>query len=228
MRGLIYKDVCLFFKGLDKRIFILVGAVMVLLVINCGTIAGLMASIMLAMTVGIQHTLTFSFEEKVEWEKYQRILPVPGHRIVAGKYAAVVATLWVSVVGSAVFNLAIFAVYRMFSLPLLVFSVVCAVAIPLVWTAVTLPACYWFDFQLAQYVSIVLIFPIFYTVKYFEEGPDEFPLNALNGSALQYVPFAAICIAALFAVSYGISLAGYLWHTRHAVCLKKQRRARAN
>ncbi len=227
MRGLIYKDVCLFFKGLDKRVFILAGAVMVLLVANCGSIAGLTASIMLAMTVGIQHTLAFSLEEKVEWEKYQRILPVPGHWVVAGKYAAVVATLGVSVLGSLVFNLAVFAVYRTFSLTLFGFSALCAAAIPLVWTAITLPVCYWFDFQLAQYVGIVLIFPVFYTVKYFEEGPEAFPLNVLTDSGLQYIPFAVLCIAGLFLVSYGISLAGYLQRTKHIVHVKKQKRLQA-
>lgn len=209
MRGLIYKDVCLFFKGLDKRFFILVGAVLVLLVADCGSIAGLMASVMLAMTVGIQHTLVFSIEEKVEWKKYQSILPVPGNWVVAGKYAAVLITLLVSAAGSVLFNLVVFSLCRMFSLPLLVFSLVCAVALPLVWTAVTLPVCYWFNFQAAQYASIVLVFPVFYTVKYFEEGPNAFPLNMLNGSVLQYIPHAVICIAALFAVSYGISLTGY-------------------
>lgn len=211
MRGLIYKDVCLFFKGLDKRIFLLIAAVMILLVVECGSIAGLLMSIMLAITVGIQHILVFSAEEKVEWQKYQCTMPVRSGAVITGKYAAVLVTLLVSVVGSVLFNLVIFAAYRRFSLPALGISAACAVAVPLCWTAVSLPAYYWFGFQAAHYMEIALFFPIFYTVKYFEESPDGFPLGLPIAG---YVPLAAVCILVLFAVSYGVSLAGYLWHGR--------------
>lgn len=208
MRGIIYKDVCLFFKGLDKRIFILAGVVVVLLVVSNGAIAGLMISIMLAMAVGMQHVLTFSVEDKAEWEKYLHTMPVQSGQVIAGKYAAVIVTLLVSIIGSLLCNLIVSAVYQTFSLPMLELSIVCAVAVPLCWTAVSLPACYWFGFQTAQYVGIVLLFPIFYTVKYFEDSPNGFPLNL---SIAQYVPFAAACVAALFAASYLVSLTGYLW-----------------
>ena len=50
MRGLIYKDISIFFKSIDKKLILIAAAAIVLLIFNAGIYAGLFASVMFAMT----------------------------------------------------------------------------------------------------------------------------------------------------------------------------------
>ena len=112
MRGLIYKDVCLFFKGAEKRLLLIVGAVVVLLMVKAGVYAGLMASIMLGLTMGMQSVMNFSSDETAHWKKYQMTLPVNNFAVVASKYASVVCILALGIIGSVVLNLISSVVYH--------------------------------------------------------------------------------------------------------------------
>lgn len=215
MRGIIYKDVCLFFRSVEKRMLLLVGAVLVLLAVKSGVYAGMLASILLGMTVGIQNTLVFANEEKVEWEKYQRTLPVGVGKVVLGKYAAVLVTLLVSLTGAVAFNLGTFAIYRTFLLPVLGLSVLAAAVIPVAWAAVCLPFCYWFGYQTAQYASIVLIFPLFFVIKNFEDGMwTVADLASISRNPQMYLLVALLALAGMFLLSLAVSAAGYGWRGR--------------
>ena len=44
MRGLIYKDISIFFKSIDKKLILIAAAAIVLLIFNAGIYAGLFAS----------------------------------------------------------------------------------------------------------------------------------------------------------------------------------------
>ena len=192
MRGLIYKDICLFFKSLDKRMMPIGIVALVILVSKQGVYTGMLFSVMLAMVVGIQNVLIFEKEEKVEWKKYQRTLPVSCGKTVAVKYGAVLVTAVVSMMLSVVCNLAVFAAYRTFSLMLLGLSMLFSMVIPVAWAVVTLPFCYWFDYQISQYASIVLIFPLFFFIKNFEDGLWEVSdLLALCGAYLASLAVSA-------------------------------------
>ena len=48
MRGLIYKDISIFFKSIDKKLILIAAAAIVLLIFNAGIYAGLFASVMFA------------------------------------------------------------------------------------------------------------------------------------------------------------------------------------
>ena len=54
MRGLIYKDISIFFKSIDKKLILIATAAIVLLIFNAGIYAGLFASVMFAMTIGME------------------------------------------------------------------------------------------------------------------------------------------------------------------------------
>ena len=51
MRGLIYKDISIFFKSIDKKLILIAAAAIVLLIFNAGIYAGLFASVMFAIPV---------------------------------------------------------------------------------------------------------------------------------------------------------------------------------
>lgn len=57
MRGLIYKDISIFFKSIDKKLILIAAAAIVLLIFNAGIYAGLFASVMFAMTIGMQNIM---------------------------------------------------------------------------------------------------------------------------------------------------------------------------
>ena len=106
MRGLIYKDVQLFFRSIDKKLILIAVVAIALLLAKAGVYGGLMGSIMLAMTVSMQNIMTFATDEKADWKKYQKALPISNISVIVSKYLSVLVTLTVSVIGSVVFSLA--------------------------------------------------------------------------------------------------------------------------
>lgn len=105
MRGLIYKDFSIFYKCIDKKVIAIAVGFTALLIFSAGNYGGLMASIMFAMTVGMQNIISLAGDERAGWKKYQRVLPMSGFSVVASKYISVLLTLGISLLGSIVFNL---------------------------------------------------------------------------------------------------------------------------
>ena len=48
MKGLIYKEITIFFKSIDKKLVLIAVGAIILLMVNTGVYAGLFASVMLA------------------------------------------------------------------------------------------------------------------------------------------------------------------------------------
>ena len=76
MRGLIYKDISIFFKSIDKKLILIAAAAIVLLIFNAGIYAGLFASVMFAMTIGMQNIMSFASDEKASWKISRTIAAV--------------------------------------------------------------------------------------------------------------------------------------------------------
>lgn len=206
MRGLIYKEVNLFFKGAEKRVLIIAGVVIVFLLFKAEVYAGLISSLMLSMTIAIQGVLSFANDEKVNWKKYQMVMPISDYAVVASKYISIVYTLVPGIVGSIVLNLLSSIIYSQWDLRLYGLSVIASIFVPLFWAAICLPLTYWFGFRSAQMMSIFCIFPIFYTVKLLEDGTGWRTLPATMGSYILIL--CAVCIV-LFILSYFLSVVGY-------------------
>lgn len=206
MQGLIYKDICLFFKSIEKRLLIIIGAVIVFLLFKAGVYAGLMSSIMLGMTVGIQSVLSSESDEKANWKKYQMAMPISNYRVVASKYISVVYILLPSILGSIILNLLSGTIYGYWEIAIFGLSIVAAVIVPLIWAAICLPLTYWFGFRSAQTVGLICIFPMTYVIKFFEDGPG---LTALPNTMASYFIVAFVICAVLFILSYLLSVAGY-------------------
>ena len=182
MRGLIYKDVQLFFRSIDKKLILIAAVAIALLLTKAGVYGGLMGSIMLAMTVSMQNIMTFATDEKVDWKKYQKALPISNISVIASKYLSVLITLVVSVFGSVVFSLASCLIHAEFDVMLLGLSVMSAIIVPLIWTGICLPLTFWFGFRSAQTMGLIVVIPIFYMIKFFEDVCRYFRL-----------PFRLIC-----------------------------------
>lgn len=207
---MIYKDLCLFFKGIDKIVLLVLGGLLVLFAAEGGAYAGMLFSFALDMMVGLLHLTALEKEEKTAWRSYQRTMPVGVGKVMAGKYAALLLTVPVSVAGAVVSNLAAFAVYRTFWPEVLGLSVVAAIIVPPVFAVFSLPFYYWFGSQIAQFTSLPLAFLMFYAIKNFEDGwwtvadlvslAENLPLSLLAG---------ALALAALLAASLALSAAGY-------------------
>lgn len=206
MQGLIYKDICLFFKSVEKRMLIIIGAVTAFLLFEAGVYAGLMASIMLGMTVGMQSVLSFESDEKANWKKYQMVMPVRNYKVVASKYISVLSLLVPSMLGSVILNLLSSVIYSDWKIALFGLSIAGAIMVPLIWTAICLPLTYWFGFRSAQAAGLICIFPMVYVIKFFEDGPG---LAALPDTTISYLSVAFVACAGLFILSYLLSVAGY-------------------
>lgn len=206
MQGLIYKDMCLFFKSMEKRLLAVVAVCVILILAKTGIYGGLIASVMLAMSVGVQSVLSFESDEKADWKKYQMAMPVSNTAAVASKYISVLALLIPGILSSVLLNLLSSLIYGCWDPALYVLSGAAAILIPLIWTAVCLPLTYWFGFHSAQVMSMICVFPMVYFIKFFEDGPG---MAALPHTADVYLAAAAVIIVLLFLLSYLLSVAGY-------------------
>ncbi len=206
MKGLIYKDISIFFKDIDKKQILLVIGVIVLLMVNTGVYAGLFASVMLAMAVGMQNIMSFASDEKASWKKYQLTMPINAVSAVASKYISVICTLAVSIVGSMILNLFPTIAFQSFNAVVWGASAAASLVIPLLWAGICLPLTYWFGFRSAQTMGLLAVIPMFYFIKYFEDGVG---FSAMANSMFSYVVVAGIAAIVLFAFSMIISIMGY-------------------
>lgn len=210
MRGIIYKDICLFCKGIDKWILAVLGGLLALFAVKGGVYGGMLFSFALDMMVGLLHLTALEKEEKTAWGSYQRTMPVGVGKVMAGKYAAVLLTVPVSVAGAVVCNLAAFAVYRTFLPEALGLSILMAIVVPLAWTAFSLPFYYWMGNQVAQYTSMPLAFLLFYAIKNFEDGWwTVADLTFLSGNLSSVLLTGLLALAGMFLLSLALSAAGY-------------------
>ena len=210
MRGIIYKDLCLFFKGIDKIVLAVLGGLLVLFWYKSSAYAGMLFSFALDMMVGLLHLTALEKEEKTAWRSYQRTMPVGVGKVMAGKYAAVLLTVPVSVAGAVVSNLAAFAVYGTFWPEVLGLSVLAAVAVPPVFAMLSLPFYYWFGNQIAQFTSLPQAFLFFYIIKNFEDGMwTVADLTGLVGDPVSLLLLGTLGLAGLFLLSLVVSAIGY-------------------
>lgn len=206
MRGLIYKNVQLFFKSVDKKLILIAVVAIALLLAKAGVYGGLMGSIMLAMTVSMQNIMIFNTDEKTDWEKYQRALPISNFSVIVSTYTAVLITLVITILGSIVFTIISSFIHASFDLMLLGLSILNAVVVPLIWTGICLPLTFWFGFRSAQTMGLIIVIPIFYMIKFFEDGPG---LSAIPTSISAYLLWICIAAVVIFVLSFVVSLLGY-------------------
>ena len=206
MKGLVYKDISIFFKGIDKKLVLIAAGVIVLLMVKTGIYAGLFASVMLAMTIGMQNIMSFASDEKASWKKYQLAMPVNAVSVVTSKYISVVCTLAVSLVGSILFNLLSSVAFQSFDTIVWGVSAAVSVIVPLLWTGICLPLTYWFGFHSAQTMGLIVVIPMFYFIKYFEDGAG---FSAMTNSIFSYVVIVGAAVVILFIISMILSTIGY-------------------
>lgn len=206
MKGLVYKDIIIFFKSIDKKLILIAVGAIILLMVNTGVYAGLLASVMLAMTIGMQNIMSFASDEKASWKKYQLTMPVNAVSVVAGKYISVICTLAFSIVGSIVLNLLASIAFQSFNVTVWGVSATVSLIIPLLWTGICLPLTYWFGFRSAQTMGLIVVIPMFYFVKYFENRAG---FSAMTNSIFSYIIIAGVAVVILFIISMIISTIGY-------------------
>lgn len=206
MKGLVYKDIIIFFKSIDKKLILIAVGAIILLMVNTGVYAGLLASVMLAMTIGMQNIMSFASDEKASWKKYQLTMPVNAVSVVAGKYISVICTLAFSIVGSIVLNLLASIAFQSFNVTVWGVSVAASLIVPLLWTGICLPLTYWFGFRSAQTMELIVVIPMFYFVKYFENRAG---FSAMTNSIFSYIIIAGVAVVILFIISMIICTIGY-------------------
>ena len=63
-----YKEFTVFCKCIDKKLILIAAAFSLLLLCKAGYYGGLMASVLLAMTVGMQNVMSFVSDDKARWQ----------------------------------------------------------------------------------------------------------------------------------------------------------------
>lgn len=206
MRGLIYKEFSIFYKSIEKKLIIISGVFTIWLLFSIGAYGGLLASIMIAMTIGMQNVSSFITDDKARWVKYQKTMPLSNFSVVASKYISVICTLGISILGSIISNILSCIISQSFDLSVLGLSIFVAVVIPIIWTGICLPLNYWFGVQPAQIIGLFIVVPVSYLISYFEDGAG---FSAMTSSVSSYLLLVAIVAVVIFIISIAISVIGY-------------------
>ena len=206
MRGLIYKEFSIFYKWIDKKLIVIALSFTALLIYSAGSYGGLMATIMFAMTIGMQNVMSIASDDKAHWKKYQMAMPLSDFSVVASKYISVVCTLGISLVGSIICNALASIIFSSFDMAVWGLGIFTAIFIPLMWTGICLPLTYWFGAQSAQVMGLFIVIPMFYLVKYFEEGSG---FSVMADSLSSYLLITGIATVVIFVISMVISTMGY-------------------
>lgn len=206
MRGLIYKDFSIFCKGIDKKLIVIASVFIAVILCKAGNFGGLIASIMLAMTIGMQNVMSLASDEKARWKQYQMAMPVSSFLVIASKYISVICTLGISLLGSIILNLLSSIIYQHFDIAVWGLAIFAAIFLPIMWTGVCLPLTYWFGVQSAQTMGLVIVIPMFYLVKYFEDGSG---FSAMVNSLSSYLLVTGIATVIIFGISMVVSVMGY-------------------
>lgn len=208
MKGLIYKEMAIFFKSLDKKIILIAIIAIVIILHNKNTnmYSGILLSAMCAATIGLQNTISFMEDEKTGWKKYQMSMPLNSFLVVASKYISVVLTLVISLVASILFNVIPGVIFGSFNIMFFGLSVALSIIIPLALNTICLPVIYWFGYGQTQFVWIIIVFITTGLVKYIEKIPG---MDIINKSWIPGLVMAIITSVVLFAASILVSIPGY-------------------
>ena len=122
-----------------------------------------------------------------------------------GKTAEMIL-LFYCIVGSIIFNLLPSIAFQSFNVTVWGVSAAVSLIVPLLWTGICLPLTYWFGFRSAQTMGLFVVIPMFYFVKYFEDGAG---FSAMTNSIFSYIVIAGIAVVILFIISMIISTIGY-------------------
>lgn len=206
MRGLIYKEFSIFYKGIDKKLIVIAIVFTAVILCKADNYGGLIASILLAMTIGMQNVMSLASDEKARWKQYQMAMPVSSFLVVASKYISVICTLGISLLGSIILNLLSSIIYQNFNFAVWGLAIYAAIFLPIMWTGVCLPLTYWFGVQPAQTMGLVIVIPLFYLVKFFEDGLG---LSAMPSSLFPYLAVTSVAVIIFWGISMVISVMGY-------------------
>lgn len=206
MKGLIYKEACLFFRSLEKKSLFIIAVVMLFLYYQIGVYAGAVVSVMLSMFLGMQTLAGVYNDEKVNWNEYQLTMPVSNYSIVASRYIFMLLVLLISAAGSVLINLLTSVMYNNWDSYLWGGSMAASLLLPLLWLVISIPLAYWFGYHTARLMVFLAIIPMVYIMNSFMDGVE---VIALPDARILF--FLLICTVAvlLCVISYFISVAGY-------------------
>ncbi len=209
MRGLVCKDILLFFKSIDKRLIVIAVFAVILVFVNTERYSSLLATLMLSLTVSMQNVLNYNSDEKSKWVKYQRATPLSDTKIVISRYIANAATLVVTILGAIIFTMISTVIFGSFYSDIFSTSLLVSLIIPLLWASIHFPIVYYFGFQATQIIRFILIIPIVFIFRLFEDKVEQADLLFISENISTFVFFICIATLIIYIVSCAISIVVY-------------------
>lgn len=153
MRGLIYKNIKLSMNA--PKINLLFGVFAI--GISFVGISPVVGALFFAFVISTVSTYCFYPEYKCNWNRYGNILPLKKWKNIASKYLSCLIFVLFSALGGIVINIIYAVITHTYSLDIIVLSLGIAIAFPLLWTSVFLPAVFKSGIQSASYFRLLLI-----------------------------------------------------------------------
>lgn len=194
MRGLIYKNIKLSITAPKINFLIAIFSIGITFI----KISPVIGSLFFSFAVSTISTYSFYPEYKCGWNRYENILPVKKWKVIAGKYLTCLLFVLISVSGGIVINIIYSLMVQTYSIDIIALSLGIAIAFPLVWGSIFLPAVFKSGIQSVTYFRLLLIPVLLILNKYMEA-------NITLSNTLIIPGLVLICLI-IFIVSFCVSI----------------------
>lgn len=208
MRGLMLKDLYCLKQNIRSLLFVLV----IWGVIFLPNKDGGLGLISLSLIMGVMQIFTLaSYDKQAKWDTYALSMPLTREKIVREKYSMAVLMIAMSAAASTVLvtitwiirsgGLSEYFILTTFA------TLALGAGLALVYAAVSLPLSLWLGVEKARYIPVVLIAILFFLGYLLANSHDLRHIQ--TDSLLLFILCADILSAALFVISYFISISIY-------------------
>lgn len=160
MKGILIRDAILLYKKYLRKPFFVIAILSLIFTLLMGfPVSGLM-SLVLPMGMGALATNLFAEDEKDNWLKYVKTMPISVIKIVGTRYVIFFSTVVFCVVYSLFLNLLAFFLYREQALSLYFIFMIIGFTVSVLNNLLLLPACYKFGVNGANVISLGIMMVI--------------------------------------------------------------------
>lgn len=202
MKGILYKDFKILLKQIKPIFILLLIAAIGFVVYKVPPFGGVIASIMVGLTVGMISIYLIQSDEQANWKKYELTLPVNKFSIIGSKYLVQIMAAIFTVLFSIIVLSLEQIILKDVNLILVKTSLILSFVQPILLGSFIIPLAIKFGTQKARFMGMPLLFPVIFIISSFEDGNITATiLNQYNSFLLLSIVMSLVLLVGSYFVS---------------------------
>lgn len=202
MKGILYKDFKVLLKQIKPTFILLIVVAIGFVIYKVPPFGGVIASMMVGLTVGMIPIYFIQSDEQANWKKYELTLPVTKFSLIGSKYLVQIMAAVFTVLFSVIVLSLEHIILKDVSLVLVKTSLILSFVSPILIGSFMIPLSLKFGTQKARFMAMPLFLPIVFIISGFEDGNITANiLNDYNSFLLIFIVVSLIVLLASYFVS---------------------------